>query len=1331
MAKNFATNIDEEKKGRGSRSAKESIGQIPKEPAKVADIKVGRTAIEDIRKTQGEEKATQAREAVNKGAFTFLKEREKSDTAIEALTPQAPKSPVAASELLRTGSPLEKYNFMKGLTGRAQEILKQANEREDYQDRRLAEMRKDLPEGFVQSLPKDYDLKNLEGKRTGGLIGKINREYNDLQSFPLQGREWIKEKIATQKLDPSVKNLTLPALQQRYPEEYKQTFDDYLKTETSASYLRRLNEIDRFGVGDKDIKSLESFETTEAWGPNNVIPGLLNGLFLNVIDFNDLKQFTSDSYSANGRLYYKGIDVGDEFLTAQGKQQLEIATTTSNILGAFPTYGAGSALVKKGVSQLAASENAGIFANMAKAVNKAKATYPILTEITAFNFLEEMGEAGIRKASNQDYTFNDFLNGLKWGAVFGAGFEGIGAAIDVKATQKYLAEIEDYLAKNQDQLISKNLEKIPDIAYRPIGEVPAMELFKEARFAYLRGTKDGSDMSNFQPVGSVPIKTKGKKVPGKDVGATGKIVKQPVKVDNLNLNPKAAELAIQKLEALGFDSRQVKTFGDFQREAEKVGLNPAQLLYNVDARRLTGEEVLALRTELNFDMQRIDQVNKELKKVTSEGDRAKLEAQLDFLDQKIDVFLQKIKIAETEFGRNLVSLKIKANRTLDADFWLREAQKSKNYKKNKERPLTPEEKIEIQRYIAEKDRLGLADYVAALREPSLVDKVLSVRKALLLSNPTSHMANILGTGAHMELEKIKDIPATALDVLIYKSTGLIPKSIREKYKIEPKRTKALSTSIGKGWVKESMQDLKKTLLRQVEKDAFVKAEVYSEVRFKNPLVDQFLGGTVRGIFRGLESEDAFFYGMMFRKAIYENAKVRAINEGWRGKDLKKKVQEYYENPADIDVGDAINVAERATFRNYNALAAKLGAKVPDDDAIRVIVDLVAPFRRTPTNVAGAIINYSPLGILNTLVNQITPKNRGQKRFVEDLSRNLVGTGGMYLGMILAEQGLLTGNGPEFGSKEHIVWSLEGRIPNAVKIKDSWVSLERLAPVGNILNFGADMYFSWKNRDANASALDLAAIAVANQAQSFTEQSFLQGLSEGLKTLNDPDRSGKRLVQNLTASFVPSVIGAIARGLDPYERDTSSNWWSRFQSRLPVLREKLPKKVTVLGKEIENPNGVAASLLNPFRTSEDPGSPLVDEMKRLYDLGYDDAVWGNLSETFTQKNEEGESETVKMNGIQYAVYAKFVRNPLAARVERDIQSPLYQNLSDDQKANYLSRAASAHHKNKNTEFSRQVSEIRRIIQEAPEGDVNNITPEDLQRLQQLQTELYSNNAIWVK
>lgn len=653
-------------------------------------------------------------------------------------------------------------------------------------------------------------------------------------------------------------------------------------------------------------------------------------------------------------------------------------------------------------------------------------------------------------------------------------------------------------------------------------------------------------------------------------------VPQEFKVGKFNVDENTQELLKDLQQRLGLGYRDVQSFDDMKAIAKDLGTSPQKLIVDIENKRITAGEVVALGDAISTSSQRIQNLTKQLE---ANPNDIKLKNALEAEESFINKAIKKRIKSGTEAGRAIVAYKIIANNTLDPAFWLDKAQRRLG--ENKE--LTAEQIGVINDLIKNQDRIGLATFVANLGESSLPEKVVTLWKAGLLTGFRTQEANIISNAAFGTLETIKDIPATAFDMGRAAITG------------KP-RAKALTprgvTSQGRGLIvgtKKGMEYIK----NGIDPWDADKAEIFTPTRFGETPGGKLAQAYTDTVFRSLGATDRPFREAAFNRSLSEQAALKGINEGMS----VKQIEELLKNPTEDMLEAAKQDALYATFNKDNKLSDAIRAgKRAGGGAVRTATDIIAPFTRTPTNVAEALFDYTPAGIIKDIVKKIINKESvSDKRLAESFGRSVTGTALLWAGYELAKRGLVSGSYPA-SEAERSQKDLENKPNNAIFINGKWRVMGRVSPIGNLLLLGADAY---------NNGLDIAATGV-DAAKSLTEQTFLKGVSSGLKAINEPDRYAASFVENSLAGFVPSLLNDIARGTDTVVRDTDG-LRQRLKARIPGLRQQLPTKPNALGEDIQQEGGLLGSMFDPFNSRTPSDDPLVKEMSRV---GYNLNVVGD-------------------------------------------------------------------------------------------------------------------------
>jgi len=700
------------------------------------------------------------------------------------------------------------------------------------------------------------------------------------------------------------------------------------------------------------------------------------------------------------------------------------------------------------------------------------------------------------------------------------------------------------------------------------------------------------------------------------------------------------------IQAWGYNIKSVETFDDWDRAARIFGMDVEKLLKFTKNKNnlITQVQVRALGQVINKNMKKLVGTHLELKNVLDKGGRAstieKLNNEIDILIDQINRGLANRLKGGTAGGRTIAAFRRVGKDILDPTFWMTRALRISN------KTLTPEQYATILRDITEiaakKDPEAMAQYVAMLFDSSKITLATLLLKLGWLTSPTTHMANVTGTASMSLLETISKVPATSIDQMIALGRGLTGRPMLRTTTI------SLSTVRAKIWaIPKALRVAGKFFKTGMYSDDLVtKYDLPKNVRFDNWLFQTYADG----VFRSLGAEDIFFREMAMMESLETQARVIAKNKVALKQidksQFKNEVRALLINPDPDMIPNAINAAKFQTFQNKNIPSRMItGLKRGAVNAADIVTDeskifarlaaagteVTAPFVRTPSNVALRIIDFSPVGFLKTLTKLVAASNklikqkralkrgdilpygtvledslRIQKEFVEDMGRNITGTGVISLGTVLASMGIITGNAPK-DPKERQTFFDEGNKPNSIKLFGLVLGLNRSSPVGNLLTLGATF---WNKLQENESIATAVVKTIGGGAKAVGDQAFLKGITGVVSAVNDIEGvGGQRYKNQMVASIVPSIIGKIAKGIDPVQRRPESMWES-LKTRFFWAGKTVAANRDSLGNVVLVPSGdgenfffrMATVLASPLPVSKEKlANPVFEKARELNSL----------------------------------------------------------------------------------------------------------------------------------
>jgi len=458
-----------------------------------------------------------------------------------------------------------------------------------------------------------------------------------------------------------------------------------------------------------------------------------------------------------------------------------------------------------------------------------------------------------------------------------------------------------------------------------------------------------------------------------------------------------------------------------------------------------------------------------------------------------------------------------------------------------------------------------------------IDKLITLWKAGLLTGAKTSGLNMSSNYTHGITETMKDAPAALIDSVL----ALFTKE----------RTIAFTTRGFKGGVEEGLQKGWDYLKTGVDERHIGEKLDYHRVKFGNSKLAQALQTYEETIFHLLGAEDQPFYYGAKAHSIYSQAIVAGKNRKLKGKELSDYIDEVVQFPSDEILENATHDAEMAVFQNRTSLG-DLARQIQKSK----IGEMIVPFGRTPSAVAMQIVNYTPVGVVKEVIEQIHNKKFDQRKFAQAFGRTAVGTGALAAGAALFTAGMMTLDYPD-NERERKLWELEGKKPNSIKIGDKWRSVYVLGPVGNVLTIGG--YFQ-EALDESGSPTKAIHTALAGGAKSFSEQTFVSGVNRAVEAIQDPERSFENFFSSIAGSVVPTIVADAARATDYTERRTQGAG-ERIASRVPGWRETLEPRLDVFGQDVPryggNPLEVMLDATRPAKIRHDV---VVDEIRRLWD-----------------------------------------------------------------------------------------------------------------------------------
>lgn len=540
-------------------------------------------------------------------------------------------------------------------------------------------------------------------------------------------------------------------------------------------------------------------------------------------------------------------------------------------------------------------------------------------------------------------------------------------------------------------------------------------------------------------------------------------------------------------------------------------------------------------------------------------------------------------------------------------------------------------------------------------------KFVTLWKAGLLTGVKGAVAgNTVGNTAAAIIRKISDVPAAGLDKALALATGQRSKVFT---------LKGLFGGFGEG-LKVGAKNFKEGVGRE---DEAIKLD-FKKVNFGDGKLGRAAQKYTDSVFNFYSAADRPYYHAALANNLQDLARVEAKNAGLKGAEARAFIQKTIKEPSDDILTQAVQSAEEATFQGKNALGAALsGAKrgLASKGAVgEVAGEVLMPFTGVPSAIAKQVLDYSPVGAVTSTYKAIRQAANGnfdqkaQRILTEALGRGITGTGVIWIGSQLHNDGILTLGYPT-DPKERALWESEGKTPYSIKIGGKWRSMNYTGSLMSLMAIGGQINDAQKN---GSTGVDAIAAGVAGSGKAILGSTPLQGLQGGLDAITDPERYGTKFVQNTAGSVVPTLVKDVAVATDPLQRQVN-NPVEAIESRIPGVRNSLPAKQDVFGNDLERANSSVGSVIDPFKSSTArDDDPLSKELRRLQDAGQ------GLSPPSIDKKTKFDGVEAELNPEQITALTKQTNNKVQAAWNALTATPEYQSLSDEDKKKALANAS---------------------------------------------------------
>lgn len=551
---------------------------------------------------------------------------------------------------------------------------------------------------------------------------------------------------------------------------------------------------------------------------------------------------------------------------------------------------------------------------------------------------------------------------------------------------------------------------------------------------------------------------------------------------------------------------------------------------------------------------------------------------------------------------------------------------------------------------------------------STSSKVLGIWRTGLLTGPQT-ITKVAASHAIMAgAEKVKDIPAVAIDKTISGVSQLLGKGVRRSTALTGQGlangfatgTKAAGKLLRTGLDTKGTGGGSDTLVGELAKPSvdYGKSALGKVGNFYVQKVGQIHASIPKGFFSAAQAND------LFKQAIAEGK-----NLGYKGDALQEHVDNFTKGAGDFAKQEAQLSAQRATFQQDTKLG-HVGQALQHVPGGHVVL----PFAKIASTILSDAADYSPVGAIKTGWNAFKESKGSegwtptvQKHFVEGLGRSITGTGAVYAGAELYKHGVMTLGYPTSKPQQQL-WALEGKQPNSIKLFGKYRDTSSLGPFGTLLFMGGSFAQAGETNGKGKSQLGAAA---SGALQNITSQSYLSGLTSAANAVSQPSEFAGTEEKQLAGSVVPIAVATTARATDPLQR-SDPGVVQAVESKLPGARESLQPSQNVFGQNLQRQGGTVTNLLDPTRPSGNVSTPVVNELQHLENSTGTTSLPAPVK-SINALNPSGKKTVVPLNAQQQHDFNTAAGNQVLNSDKSLIGDPRYNQLTDDNKVSALNSA----------------------------------------------------------
>jgi len=471
----------------------------------------------------------------------------------------------------------------------------------------------------------------------------------------------------------------------------------------------------------------------------------------------------------------------------------------------------------------------------------------------------------------------------------------------------------------------------------------------------------------------------------------------------------------------------------------------------------------------------------------------------------------------------------------------------------------------------------MGKYLQDSAKPGFLKMLTEYRMAAMLWGPRTHIKNFVSNAAIA----VNSVLETAL-------ASTVGKVLKSTDRIELNEAAARWTAIARG--SEEGWTAAKAIL--VDENAITGTRTIENV-YQHAIPGK-AGEVARFSFRALSAADELFKSIAYRQEINALATRMANKEGLKGEAHASRVTDIIRNPTEEMMEAAKKHADYQTLTKSLEGTALKGQFLVNSN---FILKNIVPFYRTNINSLEYFLKErTVLGLASREVRDNLMGKNGERARDLQIARTTLGTAvaGIAIASVLDDK--VTGRGPK-DPQERALW-LRTHQPYSVRVGDMWYSYEGLQGFSTPFGMAADIaetVVDGLERQDEVEKIVLAGVGALSKR--LLEIASLQGVSDTVQAMNNPDQYFHRWLRNYMTSHIPNFVPTIASAMDPELREVN-DMIEAFKSKTPFIKETLLPRLDIWGQPIVKEGALGPDVISPIFQSKISDDPVDQKLQAL-------------------------------------------------------------------------------------------------------------------------------------